>query len=81
RHETISDAMRAVRNLRRRELLRLALGGLLGTLTIDELAQGLTTVSEVTIQATLRAVRREILSPDDTALDLSVIAMGRFGGS
>lgn len=81
RHETISDAMRAVRNLRRRELLRLALGGLLGTLTIDELAQGLTTVSEVTIQATLRAVRREILSPDDTALDFSVIAMGRFGGS
>lgn len=80
RHDTIGDAMRAVRNLRRRELLRLALGGLLGTLTIEELAQGLTTVSEVTIQATLRAVRREVVPADEAALDFSVIAMGRFGG-
>ncbi|WP_292835202.1 bifunctional [glutamine synthetase] adenylyltransferase/[glutamine synthetase]-adenylyl-L-tyrosine phosphorylase [Microbacterium sp.] len=80
RHEAIADAMRAVRVLRRRELLRLALGGLLGTATIDELAEGLTTISEVTIQATLRAVRREIVPPEDAALDFSVIAMGRFGG-
>ena len=80
RHETIGDAMRAVRNLRRRELLRLAFGAILGTLTIEELAAGLTTVSEVTIQATLRAVRREVVPPEDRALDFSVIAMGRFGG-
>jgi len=80
RHDTVGDAMRAVRALRRRELLRLAFGAVLGTLTIDELAQGLTTVSEVTIQATLRAVRREIVGPEDRALDFSVIAMGRFGG-
>ncbi|GAA4064629.1 bifunctional [glutamine synthetase] adenylyltransferase/[glutamine synthetase]-adenylyl-L-tyrosine phosphorylase [Microbacterium laevaniformans] len=80
RHETIGDAMRAVRNLRRRELLRLAFGAILGTLTIEELAEGLTIVSEVTIQATLRAVRREVVPPEDSALDFSVIAMGRFGG-
>ncbi len=81
RHETIADAMRAVRTLRRRELLRLALGALLGTVTIEELAQGLTTISEVTIQATLRAVRRDVVPPEDSALDFSVIAMGRFGGA
>ncbi|MBN9214207.1 MAG: bifunctional glutamine-synthetase adenylyltransferase/deadenyltransferase [Microbacterium sp. SCN 70-200] len=80
RHETIVEAMGAVRALRRRELLRLAFGSMLGTLTIDELADGLTTVSEVTIQATLRAVRREVVPPEDAALDFSVIAMGRFGG-
>ncbi len=80
RHETIAEAMGAVRALRRRELLRLAFGSVLGTLTIDELADGLTTVSEVTIQATLRAVRREVVPPEDAALDFSVIAMGRFGG-
>ena len=34
----------------------------------------------MTIQATLRAVRREIVPPEDEALDFSVIAMGRFGG-
>ena len=49
--------------------------------TIEEVAKALTTVTEVTIQATLRAVRREIVPPEDAALDFSVIAMGRFGGS
>ncbi|MDT3331422.1 bifunctional [glutamine synthetase] adenylyltransferase/[glutamine synthetase]-adenylyl-L-tyrosine phosphorylase [Microbacterium sp. KSW-18] len=81
RHESIGDAMRSVRALRRRELLRLALGGLLGELTIAELSQGLTSISEVTIQATLRAVWREVVPPEDDALDFAVIAMGRFGGA
>ncbi len=81
RHSSIDTAMSAVRALRRRELLRLALAAVLGTVTIDDLALGLTTVSEVTIQATLRAVRREVVPPEDDALDFAVIAMGRFGGS
>ena len=81
RHHSIDTAMSAVRALRRRELLRLALGAVLGTVTIEDLAQGLTTVSDVAIQATLRAVRREVVPPEDDALDFSVIAMGRFGGS
>ena len=81
RHTTIRDAMKAVRALRRREMLRLALIGLLGRITIAELAEALTTISEVTIQATLRAVRREIVPPEDSALDFAVIAMGRFGGA
>ncbi|WP_292824515.1 bifunctional [glutamine synthetase] adenylyltransferase/[glutamine synthetase]-adenylyl-L-tyrosine phosphorylase [Microbacterium sp.] len=80
RHVTIDDAMRAVRGLRRRELLRIAMSAILGTSTIEEMATALTTVTEVTIQATLRAVRREIVPPQDAALDFSVIAMGRFGG-
>ncbi|MFT3799125.1 bifunctional [glutamine synthetase] adenylyltransferase/[glutamine synthetase]-adenylyl-L-tyrosine phosphorylase [Microbacterium sp.] len=81
RHETVGDAMRSVRALRRRELLRLALGAILGTLTIDELALGLTSVSEVTIQATLRAVRREVVAADEESFRFAVIAMGRFGGA
>ncbi len=80
RHDTIDDAMRAVRGLRRRELLRTAMGGLVGDTTIEEIAGALTTITEVTIQATLRAVRREVVPPEDDALDFSVIAMGRFGG-
>jgi len=81
RHASIDTAMSAVRALRRRELLRLALAAVLGTVTIEELAEALTTISEVTIQATLRAVRREIVPPEDEALDFAVIAMGRFGGA
>jgi glutamate-ammonia-ligase adenylyltransferase len=80
RHDTIEDAMRSVRALRRRELLRIAMAAVVGVLTIEELADGLTVVTEVTIQATLRAVRREVVPPEDDALDFSVIAMGRFGG-
>lgn len=81
RHDTIDDAMRAVRALRRREQLRIAMGAILGTITITELAAALTTITDVTIQATLRAVRREIVPPEDADLDFSVIAMGRFGGA
>lgn len=81
RHDTIDEAMRAVRALRRREQLRIAMGAILGTITIDELATALTSITDVTIQATLRAVRREIVPPGDADLDFSVIAMGRFGGA
>ncbi len=81
RHATIDDAMRSVRALRRRELLRIAMSAILGNSTIEEVAAALTTVTEVTIQATLRAVRREVVPPEDAGLDFSVIAMGRFGGS
>lgn len=80
RHDTIDDAMRSVRALRRRELLRIAMAAVVGTLTVEELGDALTTVTEVTIQATLRAVRREVVPHGDQDLDFSVIAMGRFGG-
>ncbi|BDV30670.1 bifunctional [glutamine synthetase] adenylyltransferase/[glutamine synthetase]-adenylyl-L-tyrosine phosphorylase [Microbacterium terricola] len=81
RHDSTADTMRAVRALRRRELLRTAMSALLTDLTIEGVAASLTTITEVTIQATLRAVRREIVPPEDSALDFSVIAMGRFGGA
>ncbi|WP_243074871.1 bifunctional [glutamine synthetase] adenylyltransferase/[glutamine synthetase]-adenylyl-L-tyrosine phosphorylase [Microbacterium sp. SS28] len=81
RHATIEDAMRSVRALRRRELLRTAMAAILGAITVEELAESLTTITEVTIQATLRAVWREVVPAEDAALDFSVIAMGRFGGA
>ncbi|MFT4229876.1 MAG: bifunctional [glutamine synthetase] adenylyltransferase/[glutamine synthetase]-adenylyl-L-tyrosine phosphorylase [Microbacterium sp.] len=81
RAANVDDAMRAVRALRRRELLRTAMGAILDVLTIDEVAAALTTVTEVTIQATLRAVRPLVVPPEDDALRFAVIAMGRFGGA
>ncbi|WP_127474972.1 bifunctional [glutamine synthetase] adenylyltransferase/[glutamine synthetase]-adenylyl-L-tyrosine phosphorylase [Microbacterium sulfonylureivorans] len=80
RHGSVEDAMRSVRALRRRELLRTAMSAIIGTVTIEEVAAALTTITDVTIQATLRAVRPTIVPPEDDALDFSVIAMGRFGG-
>ena len=81
RHRTVADALRAVRALRRRELLRTAMGAVLDVLTIEQVATALTDITEVTIQAALRAVRREVVPPEDDALDFSIIAMGRFGGA
>ena len=50
-------------------------------LTIEQLAASLTTITDVTLQATLRAVRREVVPPEDASLDFAIIAMGRFGGA
>ncbi|MFK4762893.1 bifunctional [glutamine synthetase] adenylyltransferase/[glutamine synthetase]-adenylyl-L-tyrosine phosphorylase [Microbacterium sp. ZW T5_45] len=81
RHESVVDALRAVRALRRRELLRTAMGGVLDVLTIEEVATSLTEITDATIQAALRAVRREVVPDEDEALDFAVIGMGRFGGA
>ncbi|WEK59925.1 MAG: bifunctional [glutamine synthetase] adenylyltransferase/[glutamine synthetase]-adenylyl-L-tyrosine phosphorylase [Candidatus Microbacterium colombiense] len=81
RHETVGDALRAVRANRRRELLRTAMGAVLDAVTIEEIATALTEITETTIQAALRAVFREVVPPEDEALDFAVIGMGRFGGA
>ncbi|WP_417562481.1 bifunctional [glutamine synthetase] adenylyltransferase/[glutamine synthetase]-adenylyl-L-tyrosine phosphorylase [Microbacterium sp.] len=80
RHSGISSAMRAVRALRRRELLRTAMGAVLGILTMDELSHALTTITDVTLQALLRAVYRDTVPEEAASLEFAVIAMGRFGG-
>ncbi|GAB3599371.1 bifunctional [glutamine synthetase] adenylyltransferase/[glutamine synthetase]-adenylyl-L-tyrosine phosphorylase [Microbacterium tumbae] len=81
RHESTAEALRAVRGLRRRELLRTAMGAVLEVLTIEEIAAALTGIASATIQAGLRVVRREIVPSEDDALDFAIIAMGRFGGA
>jgi glutamate-ammonia-ligase adenylyltransferase len=81
RHADIAVAARAVRGLRRRELLRTAMATVLGVLELEELARSLTTITEVTIQAMLRAVYRDVVTADDAGLRFAIIAMGRFGGA
>ncbi|MEV4734992.1 MULTISPECIES: bifunctional [glutamine synthetase] adenylyltransferase/[glutamine synthetase]-adenylyl-L-tyrosine phosphorylase [unclassified Microbacterium] len=81
RHASISDALQAVRALRRRELLRTAMGGVLDVLTIEQVATSLTEITDAAIQAALRAVRREIVPDEDDAFDFAVIGMGRYGGA
>nr|WP_314844206.1 bifunctional [glutamine synthetase] adenylyltransferase/[glutamine synthetase]-adenylyl-L-tyrosine phosphorylase [uncultured Microbacterium sp.] len=81
RHENVADALQAVRALRRRELLRTAMGGVLDVLSIEQIARSLTEITDATIQAALRAVRREVVPDEHDALDFAVIGMGRFGGA
>ncbi|GAB3798144.1 bifunctional [glutamine synthetase] adenylyltransferase/[glutamine synthetase]-adenylyl-L-tyrosine phosphorylase [Humibacter antri] len=76
RHETPDAAAKAIRAVRRREVLRLAFAGILGVANVTELAVGLTDITEVTITGILSAIRADTPAP----MEFAVIAMGRFGG-
>nr|WP_217499269.1 bifunctional [glutamine synthetase] adenylyltransferase/[glutamine synthetase]-adenylyl-L-tyrosine phosphorylase [Leifsonia sp. C5G2] len=78
RHDSVDSAAAALRAIRRREILRLAVAGILGFVTIEELAHGLTVVTENTIAGVLQAIRTA--RGDEGDLEFAVIGMGRFGG-
>ena len=59
RHDDSADAMRAVRYLRRREILRIAMGDALNLLSVQQVCTGLATVDECTIGAALALAERE----------------------
>ena len=59
RHDDSAEAMRAVRYLRRREILRIAMGDALNLLGVQQVCTGLATVDERTIGAALALAERE----------------------
>ncbi len=82
RHSDAEATVAAVRALRRRELLRIAVANLLGLIGVEETGEALTDVAAVTItsalEAAIRMVELEMRSPLPTRM--CVVAMGRFGG-
>jgi glutamate-ammonia-ligase adenylyltransferase len=85
RHSNLDEAAQAIRHLRRRETLRIAIGGVLDDLTIDDVAKGLSDLTEAYLCGLLEAVLT--MAPDKvdkhrlaTAVDFAIVAMGRFGG-
>lgn len=77
RHHGDDDAARkAVRSMRRREVLRLAIGGILNVLTIDQISQGLSDVTTASLNGYLGIALREA----EHNPEFAVIAMGRYGG-
>lgn len=78
RHSSAESAASALRAARRREVLRLAFSGILGFSSIEELAQGLTDVTENVIAGVLEAIRDN--RADRDVFEFAVIGMGRFGG-
>lgn len=73
----------AVRAVRRRELLRIACGDLVAGTDVALVGQGLSRLTDATLQATLdiatESVRRQ-RGLDAPASRIAVIAMGRYGG-
>ena len=73
RHESLETAATAIKTIRRRETLRLAMGAVLGDLTLAQISQGLSDVTAEFLRGLLALL-------GDLGVDLGIIAMGRFGG-
>ena len=83
RHSDVEDLAKSIRHIRRRETLRLALGAVVGELTMQQVSQGLSDVS----QWYLTALADELVAKLEynkelvaSLLDFGIVAMGRFGG-
>ena len=75
RHDDIVTASLALRTLRRREVLRLAMGVILGVVYVEELGRALSDVTTAFLTGILNALR-----PDDDGIEFGIVAMGRYGG-
>ena len=81
RHASAADAARAVRALRRRELLRTAAADLLGVTTVEETEEALTVITAVTIGGALAAAIGQFeRESGPLPTRITVVGMGRFGG-
>ena len=81
RHTAVESAARAVRGLRRRELLRTAMSAVLGVLTLEELATSLTDITDATLRSLLEIVYRDVVPEADRSLEFAIIGVGRYGGA
>lgn len=83
RHDDPEQAVRAIRGVRRRELLRIAAGDLLGLTDVAEVGAGLSRLTDATLEATLQVagrVARAQRGLDAAPTRMAVVAMGRYGG-
>ena len=76
RHWDDQDAAAAaLRAARRREVLRLALGAIIGVVGVDELGRGLSDVTTALLTGVVALVHRY-----GDGVEFGIIAMGRYGG-
>ena len=72
------DAAAAIRAIHRREVLRVAMGKLVGVNSEHDVAEGLNHAHTALLEALLSLVQR--MDPAFAEIEMSLIAMGRFGG-
>jgi [glutamine synthetase] adenylyltransferase / [glutamine synthetase]-adenylyl-L-tyrosine phosphorylase len=65
----------ALRTARRREVLRLALGAIVGVISVEQLGRGLSDVNSALLTGVLALVHRY-----GDGIEFGIIAMGRYGG-
>jgi glutamate-ammonia-ligase adenylyltransferase len=81
RHDTPEAVAGVLRAMRRREVLRTAIGGVLGLSTIEQIAQSLTDIISALLTGVLASVRRANADRPGADLEFAVIGMGRYGGA
>jgi len=81
RASTPQESVDVARSARRHELLRIAVGDMLGLIGVKDVVRGLTSVADATIQAAYAAAVSQVTAERGSfPVRLSVIAMGRLGG-
>ena len=83
RRDDVDKAARAVRAIRRRELLRIASGDLLGLTDVADVGAGLSRLTDATLEATLAVAMegvRKAKKLEAPPIRMAVVAMGRYGG-
>ncbi|MFM6966433.1 MAG: bifunctional [glutamine synthetase] adenylyltransferase/[glutamine synthetase]-adenylyl-L-tyrosine phosphorylase [Rhodoluna sp.] len=85
RHEHGDTAASSMRQIRRRETLRLAMGAVLGELTMPQISQGLSDLTACYVRGMLDVVvelegSSVFADKPLEILDFGIISMGRFGG-
>lgn len=82
RHALDADAAAlAVRNVRRRETLRVAIASVLELLDVASVGRALSDITAFTIRAALRIARSAPDAASVEGFEFAVIGMGRFGGA
>ena len=83
RKEDPEQAVRSIRAVRRRELLRIAAGDLLGLTDVADVGAALSRLTDATLEATLQVAdeaTRKARNLDEAPTRLAIVAMGRYGG-
>ena len=74
RQDDYEVAADLIRNIRRREVLRVAIGAVLGVSSMAEISKGLSAVMDAYLRTMLQ------IAKGSEHLDVGIVAMGRFGG-
>jgi glutamate-ammonia-ligase adenylyltransferase len=83
RKDDPEQAVRSIRAVRRRELLRIAAGDLLGLIDVADVGAGLSRLTDATLEATLEVAddaTRRARDLDEPPTRMAIVAMGRYGG-
>ncbi|WP_461170605.1 bifunctional [glutamine synthetase] adenylyltransferase/[glutamine synthetase]-adenylyl-L-tyrosine phosphorylase [Arthrobacter sp. Z1-15] len=80
RHPDPRGAMRLIRLIRRREMLRIALADSAGLLSQEEVGRALADADRAAVLGALHVAEADVLAGEEKLTDMLVVAMGRQGG-